>query len=91
MEGISVEAWGAGGAVVVLLVGLVLWKVLKMALKLVICVVAIALGAAGGLVYLRTHEPAPPAAATPTTPQSPRVPPVGRPTGAPLGPVKPQQ
>ena len=43
MEGLSVHALGVGGAVAVLLLGILLWRLFKLALKVVVFVVATAL------------------------------------------------
>jgi hypothetical protein len=63
MDGLSLEALGAGGVVVAVIVALVLWKVLKMALKLVLFLVVAAALAAGVGLYLKEGKmglPVPP-------------------------------
>lgn len=64
MEGIALETLGAGGAVAVLVVGLIAWKLFKLALKVVILLVlgaALAVGAAlqsGGALPVGDLPPA---------------------------------
>lgn len=58
MDGLSMEAWSAGGAFAVLVMAWVLWKVLKLTLKLVLFVVVAAALAAGVAAYLKNDRPA---------------------------------
>lgn len=70
LEGISLEALGGGGAFVAFIVAMLLWRVFKMALKIVLFVVVMAVLAAGVAIYLekggsRLRLPAPNALTAP--------------------------
>jgi multisubunit Na+/H+ antiporter MnhG subunit len=52
IEGLSVEALGAGGVVIAVIVFFVLWRLFKVAVKIVLFIVVMAVLAAGVAVYL---------------------------------------
>lgn len=52
IEGLSVEALGAGGVVVAVIVFFVLWRLFKVAVKIVLFIVVMGVLAAGVAVYL---------------------------------------
>ena len=52
LEGLSTETLGAGGVVVAVIVFFVLWRLFKMAVKIVLFIVVMAVLAAGVAVYL---------------------------------------
>jgi hypothetical protein len=52
LEGLSVEALGGGGALVAIIAFFVLWRLFKMAVKIVLFVVVMAVLAAGVALYL---------------------------------------
>lgn len=52
LDGVSIEALGAGGVVVAVVVFFVLWRMFKMAVKIVLFIVVLAVLAAGVAVYL---------------------------------------
>ena len=52
LEGLSIEALGAGGVVVAVIVFFVLWRLFKMAVKIVLFIVVMGALAAGVAVYL---------------------------------------
>ena len=52
LDGVSIEALGAGGVVVAVVVFFVLWRMFKMAVKIVLFIVVMAVLAAGVAVYL---------------------------------------
>ena len=51
LEGLSIEALGSGGAMVALVVSMILWRVFKLAVKIVLFVVLMASLALGALLY----------------------------------------
>lgn len=61
MEGLALESIGAGGMVMALVVGIILWKLFKLALKLVLFIVVAIAIAGGATVYLERHPNALPA------------------------------
>ncbi len=52
VEGLSLEALGGGGAIVAVIVIVVLWRIFKMALKIVLFIVVMGALAAGVAAYL---------------------------------------
>jgi multisubunit Na+/H+ antiporter MnhG subunit len=52
IEGLSIEALGAGGVVVAVIVFFVLWRLFKVAVKIVLFIVVMGVLAAGVAVYL---------------------------------------
>ena len=52
LEGLSVEALGGGGAILAVIVAMILWRIFKMAIKIVLFIVVMAVLAAGVAIYL---------------------------------------
>jgi multisubunit Na+/H+ antiporter MnhG subunit len=52
LEGFSIEALGAGGVVVAVVVFFVLWRLFKVAVKIVLFIVVMGVLAAGVALYL---------------------------------------
>jgi multisubunit Na+/H+ antiporter MnhG subunit len=68
LEGLSVETLGAGGVVIAVIVFFVLWRLFKVAVKIVLFIVVMAVLAGGVAVYLeraggRVRLPTPPTVA----------------------------
>lgn len=58
METIALETLGAGGVITAVVVGLILWKVLKLAFKVALFLVVAAVLAAGVAMFLDGRPPA---------------------------------
>lgn len=77
MDAISTEALGAGGVIAALVVGIIAWKLFKLALKVVVFVAVAAAIAAVVALYLQGGRPTLPVELPGATPAVPAPPPPG--------------